>query len=170
VDKCVDTPAGEQVDASGCPLPKDADGDGVNDDQDRCPSTPAGVKVDQEGCQVLFEQSKKTLILEGVNFETGKAELTPESQTILNGVAESLVANDSIKVRVGGHTDNTGSAAVNKRLSAARANSVREYLVSKGVAADRLTAVGFGPNKPVASNRTAAGRAQNRRVELTRVN
>jgi outer membrane protein OmpA-like peptidoglycan-associated protein len=169
VDKCADTPAGEQVDASGCPLPKDTDGDGVNDDKDRCPSTPAGVKVDEEGCQVLFEQSKKTLILEGVNFETGKAELTPESQTILNGVAESLVANDSIKVQVGGHTDNTGSAAVNKRLSAARANSVREYLVSKGVAADRLTAVGFGPNKPVASNRTAAGRAQNRRVELTRV-
>ena len=105
-----------------------------------------------------------------MNFETGKAELTPESQTILDGVAESLVANDSIKVQVGGHTDNTGSAAVNKRLSAARANSVREYLVSKGVAADRLTAVGFGPTKPVASNRTAAGRAQNRRVELTRLN
>jgi outer membrane protein OmpA-like peptidoglycan-associated protein len=170
VDQCKDTPAGERVDAKGCPLPKDADGDGVNDDKDRCPSTPAGVKVDAEGCQVLFERSKKTLILEGVNFETGKAELTPESQTILDGVAESLVANDSIKVQVGGHTDNTGSAAVNKRLSAARANSVREYLVSKGVAADRLTAVGFGPTKPVASNRTAAGRAQNRRVELTRLN
>jgi outer membrane protein OmpA-like peptidoglycan-associated protein len=170
VDQCKDTPAGEQVDAKGCPLPKDADGDGVNDDKDRCPSTPAGVKVDQEGCQVLFEQSKKTLILEGVNFETGKADLTPESQTILDGVAESLVANDSIKVQVGGHTDNTGSAAVNKRLSAARANVVREYLISKGVAADRLTAAGFGPSKPIASNRTAAGRAQNRRVELTRLN
>jgi OOP family OmpA-OmpF porin len=169
VDQCKDTPAGEQVDAKGCPLPKDADGDGVNDDKDRCPSTPAGVKVDQEGCQVLFEQSKKTLILEGVNFETGKADLTPESQTILDGVAESLVANDSIKVQVGGHTDNTGSAAVNKRLSAARANAVREYLISKGVAADRLTAAGFGPSKPIASNRTAEGRAQNRRVELTRL-
>jgi outer membrane protein OmpA-like peptidoglycan-associated protein len=168
-DQCKDTPAGEQVDAKGCPLPKDTDGDGVNDDRDRCPSTPAGVKVDAEGCQVLFEPSKKTLILEGVNFETGKAELTPESRTILDGVAESLVANDSIRVQVGGHTDNTGSAAVNKRLSAARANAVREYLVSKGVAADRLTAVGFGPSKPVASNRTAAGRAQNRRVELTRL-
>ena len=103
-----------------------------------------------------------------MNFATGKAELTPESQAILDGVAESLVANEEIKVQVGGHTDNTGSAAVNKRLSAARAETVRAYLESKGVAADRLTARGYGPSKPVASNRTAEGRAQNRRVELTR--
>ena len=170
VDQCKDTPAGDKVDEKGCSLPKDGDGDGVNDDKDRCPSTPAGVKVDEEGCQVLFEQAKKSLVLEGVNFATGKAELTPESQAILNGVAESLVANEEIKVQVGGHTDNTGSAAVNKRLSAARAETVRQYLESKGVAADRLTARGYGPSKPVASNKTAEGRAQNRRVELTRMN
>jgi outer membrane protein OmpA-like peptidoglycan-associated protein len=170
VDQCKDTPAGDKVDAKGCSLPKDADGDGVTDDKDRCPHTPAGVKVDEEGCQVLFEKARKSLILEGVNFATGKAELTPESQTILDGVAESLVANEEIKVQVGGHTDNTGSAAVNKRLSAARAEAVRQYLISKGVAANRLTAAGFGPSKPIASNKTAAGRAQNRRVELTRVN
>jgi len=170
VDKCLDTPAGDQVDASGCSLPKDSDGDGVTDDKDRCPSTPAGVKVDDEGCQVLFEPGKKALILEGVNFETGKAELTPESRAILDGVAESLVANEEIRVQVGGHTDSRGSAALNKRLSAARAESVRQYLISKGVAADRLTAAGFGPSRPIASNKTAAGRAQNRRVELTRLN
>jgi outer membrane protein OmpA-like peptidoglycan-associated protein len=169
-DACANTPAGEKVDDKGCPLPKDTDGDGVNDDQDRCPSTPAGVKVDAEGCQVLFEEKKKTLILEGVNFETGKSTLTPESETILNGVAESLVANDSIKVQVAGHTDNTGSAAVNARLSKARAESVRQYLIDHGVAAERLTARGYGPSKPIASNKTAEGRAQNRRVELTRTN
>jgi OOP family OmpA-OmpF porin len=169
VDQCKDTPAGDKVDEKGCSLPKDADGDGVTDDKDRCPSTPPGVKVDAEGCQVLFEQAKKPLILEGVNFATGKAELTPESQAILDGVAESLVAHEEIKVQVGGHTDNTGSAAVNKRLSAARAEAVRQYLISKGVAANRLTAAGFGPSKPIASNKTAAGRAQNRRVELTRI-
>ena len=170
VDACPDTPAGDQVDAKGCPLPKDGDGDGVNDDADRCPSTPSGVEVDAEGCQVLFEPTRKTLILEGVNFETGQSTLTPESETILNGVAESLVANDTIRVQVTGHTDITGGLALNRRLSRARAEAVRAYLVSRGVAEDRLTARGFGPDQPIASNRTAEGRAQNRRVELTRLN
>ncbi len=170
VDACADTPAGEQVDAKGCgPGQRDGDGDGVNDAADRCPSTPSGVEVDAEGCQVLFQPTKKTLILEGVNFETGKSTLTPESETILNGVAESLVANDSIRVQVTGHTDNTGSLAVNRRLSRARADAVRTYLISRGVAEDRLTARGFGPDQPVASNKTADGRAQNRRVELMRL-
>jgi OOP family OmpA-OmpF porin len=170
VDACADTPAGEQVDEKGCPLPKDGDGDGVNDDADRCPSTPSGVEVDAEGCQVLFQPTKKTLILEGVNFETGKSTLTPESEAILNGVAESLVANDSIRVQVTGHTDNTGGLALNRRLSLARAEAVRQYLISRGVAEDQLTARGLGPDQPVASNRTAEGRAQNRRVELRRLN
>jgi len=199
-DQCKDTPKGDQVDEKGCSLPKDADGDGVTDDKDACANTPAGEKVndrgcpldtdgdgvvdsadrcpntpirtsvDAEGCQILFEATKKTLILEGVNFETGKATLTPESETILNGVAESLVANDSIKVQVTGHTDNTGSAAVNARLSKQRAEAVRQFLIAHGVAEDRLTAKGFGPSKPIASNKTAEGRAQNRRVELTRTN
>ena len=169
-DACADTPAGEQVDAKGCPLPKDGDGDGVNDDADRCPSTPSGVEVDAEGCQVLFQPTKKTLILEGVNFETGKSVLTPESETILNGVAESLVANDSIRVQVTGHTDITGSLALNRRLSRARADAVRTYLISRGVAEDRLTSRGFGPDQPIASNKTVDGRALNRRVELTRLN
>ena len=171
VDTCADTPKGDQVDAKGCgPSQRDGDGDGVNDAADRCPSTPAGVEVDGDGCQVLFQPTKKTLILEGVNFETGKATLTPESETILNGVAESLVANDSIKVQVTGHTDNTGGLALNRRLSRSRADAVRTYLISKGVAEDRLTSRGFGPDQPVASNKTVDGRAQNRRVELTKLN
>ena len=171
VDACADTPAGEQVDAKGCAAgQRDGDGDGVNDSADRCPSTPSGVEVDAEGCQVLFQPTKKTLILEGVTFETGKSTLTPESETILNGVAESLVANDSIRVQVTGHTDNTGSLALNRRLSRARADAVRTYLISHGVAESRLTARGFGPDQPIASNKTAEGRAQNRRVELTKLN
>ncbi len=168
VDACADTPAGTQVDEKGCP--RDSDGDGVEDGADRCPSTPSGVEVDAEGCQVLFEPTRKTLILEGVNFETGQSTLTQESETILNGVAESLIANDTIRVQVTGHTDNTGSRALNRRLSLARAEAVRQYLISKGVPEDRLTARGMGPDQPVASNRTAEGRAQNRRVELQRLN
>jgi OOP family OmpA-OmpF porin len=142
----------------------------VTDEADRCPTTPKGQSVDAEGCHVIFQEAKKPVILEGVHFETGKAELTPDSHTILTGVAESLVANEEIRVQVSGHTDNTGSAAVNKRLSRARAEAVRQFLIDKGVAPERLTARGFGPSRPVASNRTAEGRAQNRRVELQRLN
>ena len=80
------------------------------------------------------------------------------------------MANDSIKVEVDGHTDNTGSASVNARLSKQRAEAVRQYLIEHGVPEDRLTAKGYGPSKPIASNKTAEGRAQNRRVELTRTN
>jgi outer membrane protein OmpA-like peptidoglycan-associated protein len=167
LDACADTPAGEKVNEKGCP--PDTDGDGVNDTADRCPSTPSGVQVDAEGCQVLFQPTAKTLILEGVNFETGKSALTPESEAILNSVAEALVAHDTIRVQVTGHTDNTGGLSVNRRLSRERADAVRSYLVSKGVPEARLTARGVGPEQPVASNKTAEGRAQNRRVELTRI-
>jgi len=167
-DRCPNTPRGTAVDASGCPA--DSDGDGVTDDKDRCPGTPAGVQVDAVGCRILFEERQTTLILEGVNFETGKAELTQAARAILLTVAQSLVANPDIRVEVGGHTDITGSRALNMRLSQARAESVRNFLIQNGVSADRMTAKGYGPDKPVASNNTRDGRAQNRRVELTRLN
>ncbi len=167
LDKCPNTPAGTPVDAKGCP--KDADGDGVTDTADKCPNTPAGTKVDAVGCPALFGGGA-TLVLEGVYFETGKAVLKPESQSALDRVAESLTGNPEVKVEIGGHTDNTGSKATNVRLSAARANAVRDYLIGKGVDAGRLTAKGYGPDKPVADNKTVAGRAANRRVELTKTN
>jgi outer membrane protein OmpA-like peptidoglycan-associated protein len=170
-DRCPNTPAGDKVDANGCSLPKDSDGDGVTDDKDRCPNTPAGTQVDAVGCRILFEGASKALVLEGVEFELNKSTLTDNAKTILDNVASSLVANTDVKVEVTGHTDNTGSAALNKRLSAARAKSVYEYLGSKGVAASQLTGYkGFGPSKPVDTNKTAEGRAKNRRVELDKVN
>jgi OOP family OmpA-OmpF porin len=169
-DRCPSTPRGETVDASGCPLPKDSDGDGVTDDKDKCPGTRRGEAVDANGCPRLFEGTKTTLVLEGVNFATGKAELTPGSRDVLDRVAASLVANPEIKVEVAGHTDNTGSHPMNVKLSQARADVVRDYLVSKGVAAGRLSAKGYGPDKPIASNDTPEGRAKNRRTELTKVN
>ena len=177
LDRCPNTPPGTQVDATGCPLGKDTDGDGVVDPQDRCPGTPAGSRVDQFGCLILFEERapaepgapqppRPTLILRGVNFQTGRSILTTESYAILDQVAASLVANPEIRIEIAGYTDSTGTRAVNLRLSQARALAVGHYLARKGVRPNRMLARGYGASNYVAPNATAAGRAQNRRVEL----
>jgi outer membrane protein OmpA-like peptidoglycan-associated protein len=118
----------------------------------------------------LFEKGKKSLVLEGVNFVTDSSELTPESKAILDKVAESLQEWREVDVEVEGHTDSVASPSYNLDLSQRRAESVREYLVSKGVASSRLTAKGYGETHPVATNATPEGRAKNRRVELRKTN
>jgi OOP family OmpA-OmpF porin len=118
----------------------------------------------------LFEKGKKSLVLEGVNFVTNSAELTPESKAILDNVAESLKDWPEVKVEVEGHTDSVADPAYNMDLSQRRAESVLDYLVSRGVATSRLSAKGYGETRPVASNDTAEGRAKNRRVELRKTN
>ena len=168
-DRCPKTPAGAVVDASGCP--RDSDGDGVLDGPDRCPNTTPGAAVGADGCPVaaLFTPVRNSVELRGVSFETGKARLLPQSTQVLDQVVAALIANPELRVEVAGYTDNTGSATVNRRLSLARADAVRTYLVRHGVAEARLTARGYGPADPVDSNATAAGRARNRRVELHRL-
>ena len=166
-DRCPNTPVGTKVGSFGCPL--DSDGDGVTDDLDQCPAPPGGVSVDAKGCPSPFQKGE-ALILKGVNFQTGKATLLPASQGTLDQVAHSLIDNPDVNVEVGGHTDNVGSEAANLRLSQARAEAVRQYLIGKGVPADRITAKGYGESNPVGNNATAAGRAANRRVELNRTN
>jgi outer membrane protein OmpA-like peptidoglycan-associated protein len=166
-DRCPDTPQGAQVDATGCPA--DMDGDGVPNGVDRCPNTAAGARVDAIGCPVLFEENVARVVLRGVNFATNSSQLTDTAQRILDDVAQTLQANPDIRVEVGGHTDITGSRALNTRLSQARAESVMAYLASKGVDPSRMTARGYGPDDPVADNATREGRAQNRRVELKRL-
>ncbi|GAB2799941.1 hypothetical protein GCM10027040_29300 [Halomonas shantousis] len=156
-DQCPGTPAGVEVDAKGCPL--DSDGDGVPDYQDQCPDTPAGTEVNALGCPA-------DLVLRDVNFEFDSAQLTENAETILDRVAEKLVSNENVRVRLEGHTDSIGSAAYNKELSQRRAESVKEYLASQGVSQDRMTAIGYGEEQPIATNETAEGRAENRRVEL----
>lgn len=162
-DKCPNTPAGVKVDAVGCPL--DSDGDGVADYLDKCPGTPKGFKVDAEGC--IIEQ---TIVLRGVNFEYDKDQLTAEAKAILDAVVPGLAAQPKLTLEIGGHTDSRGTDAYNKALSQRRANSVKAYLAGKGVAPERLAAVGYGESKPVADNKLEAGRSENRRVEFQVLN
>jgi outer membrane protein OmpA-like peptidoglycan-associated protein len=168
VDQCPNTPAGDTVDASGCSVARDADGDGIPDASDRCPRTPVGARVDALGCPLLFAGGSRTLILQGVTFQTGSAALTAVSFGPLDQVAASLRANPEIRVEVAGYTDDQGTAAANLRLSQDRADAVRAYLIRRGVAPAQLTARGFGSANARDSNLTAAGRARNRRVELHR--
>lgn len=141
----------------------DSDGDGVLDRNDRCPNTLPGAEVDQYGCVV----ADQTITLENIQFEFNSAKLTPRAEASLNKVVRSLRDQPNTQVEVAGHTDSQGNDSYNLRLSGLRAESVRRYLVQNGVNASRITARGYGETQPVASNATEAGRAQNRRVELT---
>lgn len=156
-DQCPNTPKGTPVDAVGCP--KDSDGDGVYNNADQCPDTPKGVKVDEKGCAHIID-------LPGVNFENDSAKLRPESTAILDGAVATLKSNPRIEVEVEGHTDSNASDKHNDSLSQRRAEAVRSFLISGGIAESRLTAKGYGKRNPVADNATAEGRAQNRRVDL----
>ena len=152
----------------------DSDGDGVSDDLDRCPGTRRGMWVDVHGCpeatnRVSLFEGRKSLVLEGVQFDTDTAHLKSSSRVILDRVAKSLNAWPDARVEVDGHTDSTNTDAYNLTLSKARSAAVCEYLVDKGVASSRLQEKGYGESRPIASNATMAGRATNRRVELTRI-
>jgi OmpA-OmpF porin, OOP family len=163
-----------EVDPFGCPPPRqpaDSDGDGVPDERDRCPGTPADVPVDALGCPRPLEAPapQPRLILRDVTFATGSARLTVEAEASLRGTAATVLSEPAVRLEVAGYTDATGSRQVNERLSLKRAEAVRAFLVSAGVPGDRLTARGYGPADPVATNATAAGRELNRRVELHRL-
>jgi general secretion pathway protein D len=146
--------------ATGTEICADQDSDGVCDAVDRCARSFAGAMVDSSGCEV------GEVILRGVTFGVADAVLTPGDQLLLDSVAEVLAGRPGELVEIRGHTDDTGDAGFNLRLSQQRADSVRSYLISKGIAADRLSALGLGETAPIASNATEEGRAQNRRVTL----
>ena len=169
-DRCPDTPRGVQVNASGCPV--DSDGDGVYDYLDKCPGTPAGTKVGADGCPIPVATKSAevteagTWIYKGIQFETNKADLKPGSYSVLDEIAVGLKTQPTIKVEVQGHTDSTGKADYNQGLSERRAQSVARYLIDKGIAAERLIPIGYGLTSPISTNKTAEGRARNRRVEF----
>ncbi len=114
---------------------------------------------------IKFE-APKSFVLDNCTFETGKAELKPEAYTVLDELVEYLKRKDDEKIEVGGHTDNVGKADANMVLSQNRANTVRAYLLMKGILPERVTAKGYGLTEPVAENDTAEGRSLNRRTEV----
>ncbi|HJY41302.1 MAG TPA: OmpA family protein, partial [Steroidobacteraceae bacterium] len=118
--------------------------------------------------ELLQELNKNGFVALYINFDTGKAELKQDGVATVREIATLLKSNPALKLSVEGHTDNVGDAAANKKLSEARAKSVTSAIVANGVDAARLSAAGFGQEKPVADNRTEAGRAKNRRVELVK--
>jgi outer membrane beta-barrel protein len=168
IDRCPDTPKGATVDETGCPI--DSDGDGVYDGIDQCPGTRPGVAVNSVGCEILFDEERKTLVLGDINFEFDSDKLTAESEGILDSVAESLAHFAKARVEVAGHTDSKGGESYNLGLSQRRADAVKAYLVGKGIDASRMETRGYGESAPIADNSTEEGMAQNRRVELKKIN
>ncbi|MBE0503540.1 MAG: OmpA family protein [Desulfuromonadales bacterium] len=161
-DKCPGTAAGVAVDATGCPL--DSDKDGVIDSLDQCPDTKAGMAVDSKGCPPPIEENVKIAI--GVLFATGKADIKEDSTDDIKKLGVFMQTYPTTTTVIEGHTDSVGSAALNKELSQRRADAVRDYLIKNySIDANRIKAVGYGPDRPVADNATAAGRQQNRRIE-----
>jgi OmpA-OmpF porin, OOP family len=157
-------------DGNGCP-DADNDGDGLADGSDHCaaePETKNGFK-DEDGCpdEVPVAVQKFTGAIKGINFQINSAELTGGSSTTLDEAVKVLQEYTDIRLEIGGHTDNNGPEEYNRRLSQRRADKVKAYFVGKGIAADRLEAKGYGPDKPVADNNTREGKVQNRRVEFT---
>lgn len=156
----------------------DSDGDGVPDFFDKCPATPAGTKVDGAGCPLpvnkpdvkvyVTEEDRKIVkeAIKNLEFDFGKATLRPRSFPSLDRVAR-LLTEKNFSLKLAGHTDNVGSTEANLKLSKARAESIKTYLVDKGANASRIEATGYGKSQPIATNKTAAGRQQNRRVEFT---
>lgn len=173
-DLCPGTAKGVKVDAKGCPL--DSDGDGVPDGVDQCPGTPPGVAVDDKGCPTTLGSGRfkitgsgADLRFEDVHFAFDKSDLTDYSKQMLDDAVHVIDTVSKqypgLKVDVSGHTDAVGSEGYNQGLSERRANAVKQYLLRKGVDAGRLSTYAYGESKPVATNDTDEGRAQNRRAE-----
>ncbi|MGM0558358.1 MAG: OmpA family protein [Myxococcota bacterium] len=172
-DQCPDRPEDFDgfEDEDGCP-DEDNDGDGLVDVSDECPFEAEDYDgdMDEDGCpeerKLVQVKEERIELNEKVHFETAKSEILPQSYPLLNEVAEVLLSNESIKIRVEGHTDSRGSDSYNQTLSEERAASVRQYLIGRGVSSSRIDSQGFGEQRPIEDNTTKAGRAANRRVEI----
>lgn len=165
LDKCPGTSPGIAVDAEGCPLAiaTDSDADGVEDDLDDCAATPVGVRVNSRGCPLTGE---RIAIVTNINFDFDRAAVRDDVKKRLSRVIQLLKETPELDVQIVGYTDDIGSVQYNLVLSLRRAESVRSYIVSRGVDAARLSVAGRGESEPLVSNATPEGRAVNRRVEF----
>jgi len=168
IDQCPNEPEDKDgyQDADGCPDP-DNDKDGIPDTKDKCPNEPG---VPPDGCQAKYKlvvvTEKKIELKQTVYFDFNKATIRSVSFALLDDVAHAMKDNPTIKVEIQGHTDSVGDDDYNLKLSQKRAESVRAYLVRKGIDGERMVPKGYGENVPIADNRTKEGRDQNRRVEF----
>jgi OOP family OmpA-OmpF porin len=162
-DKCPDVAGVARY--QGCPIP-DRDKDGINDEEDKCPDVP-GVR-ENNGCPLVKEEivKKVNTSAKAIFFQTNSAKLLPKSFPALNAVVAVLKEDGALKLDIEGHTDITGGDKINVPLSKDRAKSVYDYMVSQGIDAARLSSEGYASSQPIADNKTAAGRAQNRRVVM----
>jgi len=186
-DRCPNTPLGTKVDSDGCKVDGDDDQDGVLNSKDRCPNTPLGTKVDsdkvdgdddQDGVlnskdkcpttplgNVVDEEGCTKIVNLHINFETASYTVDDASKPNVEAFANFLKARSNFDAKIIGHTDSIGSVANNQKLSENRADAVKEMIVSHGIEAERISTVGMGESAPAASNDTAEGRAENRRIE-----
>lgn len=191
-DRCAGTPRGSAVDSRGCVIISDSDGDGIPDTQDRCPGTPKGSSVNNLGCVPIADSDGDgipdtsdlcantprgarvnasgcvdRLVVQNLVFATNTAELQPQSRAQLDGIVSKIKGNQAIRsMTITGYTDDRGAAYYNQYLSEQRAQAVRSYFIEKGIDGNMIRADGKGEADPVATNATAEGRAQNRRVEI----
>ena len=155
-DKCPTSHAGAAVDPNGCCL--DGDNDGVKDFADKCPNTPKGFSVDANGCEISFKLQ--------INFDTNKADIKSQYDGDIAQFVAFMKAFPSYKATIEGHTDNRGNATLNKELSQKRADALRGRFIADGIDGGRLSAIGYGAEKPIATNDTAEGQDANRRIEI----
>jgi OOP family OmpA-OmpF porin len=164
-DKCASTPQSEKVDANGCASSqKDSDNDGVSDKLDQCPNTAVGSKVNSAGCT----EKESVEITLNITFPSSKATIDPKYEQELIKVANFLNTYKDTEAEIEGHSDSRGARSWNIKLSQMRASAVKDYLVQNhNVDPSRLSAKGYGPDRPIADNNTTAGRKANRRVIAT---
>ncbi len=181
LDRCPDTPKGATVDALGCP--SDTDGDGVLDGLDKCPNTPPGTPVNAFGCPAGqagepprpaaeaapagAPPAPQRIVLRDAAFSAGSARLRPEAHLALDSAVAMLEADPNLRLEIGGHTANSRSEIDNRQMASLRIEAVRSYLIGKGIRPQRLVPKNYGTTAPVTADTTAAGRAINRRIEIT---